>query len=176
MNSDVVVVDVTNDIAGDAKVPHSSVGKAKLVKVPLQVQQSHIVLQILEDASPATVLIVNDSFAYGDDLEVAYNLKNQGKCRQFLTSIECTSLRDALEYPHLQQMFGVTTDWETCEERSVPLFDCVVEATPGKFNEWRVIHDVGGAVDNILDGETILVEKRTRDLKTGCISVEMQDL
>ena len=59
------------------------------------------------------------------------------------------------------------------ERAAQPVFDVVVEVEPDRPFEWRVVTNVGRAVDNILDGQPYAAELRRVDPQTGETSVEM---
>ena len=55
-----------------------------------------------------------------------------------------------------------------------PIFDVIIELTPGNLHEWKVIKNVTKAVDNILAGRTYKAELRRRDPQnTGKMSLEL---
>ena len=58
--------------------------------------------------------------------------------------------------------------------RSGPsVFDTIIELTPGALHEWRVVQDVAGAVDCILEEQTYSAQLRRRDCHTGALTMEL---
>ena len=55
-----------------------------------------------------------------------------------------------------------------------PIFDTIIELTPGKLHEWKVIKDVAKSVDNILRGQMYKAELRKRDPEnSGKMTMEL---
>ena len=50
-----------------------------------------------------------------------------------------------------------------------PIFDLIVELRRGALHEWRIVFDVAGAVDAILDRQAYACQRRTRDPATGAV-------
>ena len=54
-----------------------------------------------------------------------------------------------------------------------PVFDVIVELTPGALHEWRIVTNVAKAVDTILAGGSYSAQVRRRDCATGALTMEL---
>ena len=52
-----------------------------------------------------------------------------------------------------------------------PTFDVIIELDPGELHTWRVVTNVGEAVDSILKGNKYKAQTRTRDPSDGSMSL-----
>ena len=73
------------------------------------------------------------------------------------------------------QIKNKTTFSKVTQHRSSPpIFDVIIELTPGKFHEWKIVKDVARAVDDILAGKLYKAQLRRRDVEnTGKLSLEL---
>jgi hypothetical protein len=55
-----------------------------------------------------------------------------------------------------------------------PTFDIIVELKRGEQHEWRIITDVGDAVDKVLDGQQFQAQRRTRNPATGALTLALE--
>ena len=62
----------------------------------------------------------------------------------------------------------------TQHRSGLPIFDTIIELTPGNLHEWKVIKNVAQAVDKILSGKDFKAEIRRRNPQhTGNITLEL---
>jgi hypothetical protein len=60
------------------------------------------------------------------------------------------------------------------ERAGSPTFDVIVELRRGEYHVWRVVMNTVDAVDQVLDGQQYLAQRRTRDPSTGAIQLDFE--
>src|SRR4030095_6841520 len=63
----VIVVDTSNEIAGDGDIPHPGIGSARRMQVPAPEQQHKVMIEAVENHMPEVIIIDE----IGTDLEAA---------------------------------------------------------------------------------------------------------
>merc|ERR1712183_1216789 len=53
----VIIVDTSNEIAGDSNIPHSGIGRARRMQVPKTELQYKIMLEAIENHMPQVIII-----------------------------------------------------------------------------------------------------------------------
>jgi len=183
-----IIVDTSNEIAGDGIIPHRCIGRSRRMMVPSLAAQSAVMVECVQNHTPSAMVI--DEIGRGQEVSAALTVKRRGV--RMLASAHGT-LRDLLKNPQLNGLLGgistVTLGDDlakktaverkrnvskTLSERaSAPTFEVVVEVCRGEPHKWRVVHDVAAAVDDILKGEQYRAQTRTRDPKTGRVFCEL---
>ena len=175
----VIVVDTSNEVCGDGLLPHFSVGMARRMMVPSLDQQASVLIEAVQNHTPD--VIICDEIGRTSEVKAMKTVKERG--------VQCVSsahgnLRSLVDNVELNGLVGVVEEVTLGDEAAreyqrdnnktvfsklvrqrvgPPVFDVVIELTPGKFNEWVIVKNVGSAVDNILKGKTYPAEIRTRD-------------
>ncbi len=167
----VVVVDTSNEIAGDGDIPHPAIGRARRMQVPRPTMQHAVMIEAVENHMPEVVVI--DEIGTELEAEAARTIAERGV--QLVGTAHGNTLENLIMNPTLSDLVGgiqtVTlsdeeakrrgTQKSILERKAPPTFDVVVEIQ----NRERVaIHpDVAAVVDAMLRGRLTPVESRWFD-------------
>ncbi len=178
-NKRVVVVDTSNEIAGDGDIPHPGIGRARRMQVARTVEQHAVMIEAVQNHMPQVIVIDE----IGTELEAlaARTIAERGV--QLVATAHGNSLGNLLVNPTLSDLIGgiqtVTLGDEEArrrhtqktinERKSPPTFDVVVEQQ--SWDEAVVHRDVADTIDNMLRGQVVVAEERTRDESTGQVTV-----
>src|SRR5579885_3087246 len=174
----VVIVDTSNEIAGDGDVPHPGIGRARRMQVARPAEQHAVMIEAVENHMPEVIIIDE----IGTELEAlaARTIAERGV--QLVATAHGNSLGNLLMNPTLSDLVGgiqtVTlgdeearrrhTQKSILERKAPPTFDVIVEIQ--SWQELIVHRDVADTVDSMLRGQTIVAEERTRDEETGRVT------
>ena len=178
-NKRVVIVDTSNEIAGDGDIPHPGIGRARRMQVARTAEQHAVMIEAVENHMPQVIVIDE----IGTELEAAAARTIAERGVQLVATAHGNSLGNLLVNPTLSDLVGgiqtVTlgdeearrrhTQKSILERKSPPTFDVVVEQQ--SWQELVVHRDVADTVDNMLRGQVVVAEERTRDEETGRVSV-----
>jgi stage III sporulation protein SpoIIIAA len=179
----VVIVDTSNEIAGDGDIPHPAIGRARRMQVTTPVLQHEVMIEAVENHNPEVIVIDE----IGRELEAlaARTIAERGV--QLVGTAHGRSLENLLLNPTLSDLVGgiesVTlsdeearrrgTQKTVLERRSPPTFEVVIE-----IQGWQslvVHHDTATAIDALLRRHTLRPELRYKD-ESGATIVERGDL
>ncbi|HEX7735001.1 MAG TPA: R3H domain-containing nucleic acid-binding protein [Ktedonobacteraceae bacterium] len=177
-NKRVVVVDTSNEIAGDGDIPHPGIGRARRMQVARTAEQHAVMIEAVENHMPQVIVIDE----IGTELEAAAARTIAERGVQLVATAHGNSLGNLLVNPTLSDLVGgiqtVTlgdeearrrhTQKSILERKAPPTFDVVVEQQ--SWQELVVHRDVADTVDCMLRGQTVVAEERTRDEETGRVS------
>ncbi len=164
----VIVVDTSNEIAGDGDIPHPAIGHARRMQVPTPTMQHAVMIEAVENHMPEVIII--DEIGTSLEAEAARTIAERGV--QLVGTAHGNSLDNLMMNPTLCDLVGgiqsVTlgdeearrrhTQKSILERKAPPTFDVVVEI---RERSKVVVHpDVGRAVDAILRGEPLETEVR----------------
>jgi stage III sporulation protein SpoIIIAA len=167
----VVIVDTSNEIAGDGDIPHPAIGRSRRMQVPNPSLQHELMIEAVENHMPEVIVIDE----IGRELEAiaARTIAERGV--QLIGTAHGNSLENLLMNPTLSDLVGgiesVTlsdeearrrgTQKSVLERRAPPTFDVLIEI---KDRQHVVVHhDVAEAVDSILRGRELAPEERFVD-------------
>ena len=178
----VVIVDTSNEIAGDGAVPHPAIGRARRMQVPNTELQHRVMIEAVENHMPEVVVIDE----MGTELEAiaARTIAERGV--QLVATAHGNTLGNVISNPTLSDLVGGTqsvtlgdiearrrrTQKTVLERKHTPTFDVVVEMR--ERNLVGVHDDVGTAVDRMLRGLPVPMEMRTLD-ENGTIQSHTED-
>ncbi|GJP33709.1 hypothetical protein CLOM_g5260 [Closterium sp. NIES-68] len=164
----VVVVDTSNEIAGDGDIAHAAIGTARRMQVPHVELQHQVMIEAVENHMPQAVIIDE----IGSDLEAAAAATIAQRGVQLIATAHGRSVENLIKNPQLHTLAGgvqtVTLGDEEARRRGVqksvmerggpPVFRTAVEMqTRGR---WRVHHCLASTVDALLAGKAPQVEIR----------------
>lgn len=167
----VVIVDTSNEIAGDGDIPHPAIGRSRRMQVPDPSLQHELMIEAVENHMPEVIVI--DEIGRELEAVAARTIAERGV--QLIGTAHGNSLDNLLMNPTLSDLVGgiesVTlsdeearrrgTQKSVLERRAPPTFDVLIEI---KDRQHMVIHhDVMQAVDAILRGRALSPEDRTVD-------------
>ena len=166
----VVIVDTSNEIAGDGDVPHPGIGKARRMQVPSPELQHAVMIEAVENHMPEVVVV--DEIGTHAEALAARTIAERGV--QLIATAHGTTLENLLDNPTLADLVGgveaVTlgdeearrrrTQKTILERRASPTFDVLIEI---QSHRRFAIHDnVAEAVDALLGGRPEPPEIRER--------------
>jgi stage III sporulation protein SpoIIIAA len=169
----VIVVDTSNEIAGEGTVPHPAIGNARRMQIPRNKRQYKIMIEAVENHTPEVIII--DEIGEEEEAFASRTISERGV--QLVGTAHGKTLDNILFNPALSDLVGgisyVTLSDEEALKRSTqkaimerkgePTFDVVVEIVErGHF----IIHkNVKESVDLILQGKKPKIEIRKPDGK-----------
>jgi stage III sporulation protein SpoIIIAA len=175
----VVIVDTSNEIAGDGDIPHPGIGRARRMQVPRPSEQHAVMIEAVENHMPEVIVIDE----IGTELEAlaARTIAERGV--QLIGTAHGNTLDNLMVNPTLSDLIGgiqaVTlgdeearrrgTQKTVLERKAPPTFDVLVEIQ--SWDRVIVYSDVASAVDSLLRGDEPHAELRQRDAD-GQIHVE----
>jgi len=176
----VVIVDTSNEIAGDGDVPHPAIGRARRMQVPSTPQQHQVMIEAVENHMPEVVII--DEMSTEAESMAARTIAERGV--QLIATAHGNSLSNLVSNPTLSDLVGGTqtvtlgdiearrrrTQKTVLERKHKPTFEVVVEIQA--FDRVGVHADVGSIVDTMLRG--YIVEPEVREMKGDEVAV-LQD-
>ena len=164
----VIVVDTSNEIAGDGDIPHPAIGHARRMQVPTPTLQHAVMIEAVENHMPEVIII--DEIGTSLEAEAARTIAERGV--QLVGTAHGNSLENLMMNPTLSDLIGgiqtVTlgdeearrrhTQKSVLERKAPPTFDIVVEIQ----ERYKVlVHpDVAIAVDSVLHGQESSSEVR----------------
>ena len=179
MGKRVIIVDTSNEIAGDGDIPHPAIGHARRMQVTTPTKQHAVMIEAVENHMPEVIVI--DEIGTELEAQAARTIAERGV--QLVGTAHGNVLENLMMNPTLCDLVGgiqsVTlsdeearrrgTQKSVLERKSPPTFDIVVEI---QDRDRVAIHrDVGEAVDAILRGQLAATETRRLD-ETGEVRLE----
>lgn len=175
----VIVIDTSNEIAGDGDVPHPAIGRSRRMQVPHPDLQHAVMIEAVENHTPEVIII--DEIGTEQETQAARTIAERGV--MLIGTAHGNALDNLLKNPVMVDLVGgiqtVTLgddearrrgSQKTVLERSAqPTFEVCVEILD---RQTLAVHqNVGEAVDQLLRGWKIHPEIRRRDDTTGEVSV-----
>ena len=167
----VVIVDTSNEIAGDGDVPHPAIGSSRRMQVASPQLQHSVMIEAVENHMPEVIII--DEMSTTEESDAARTIAERGV--QLVATAHGNTLENLIFNPTLSDLVGgiqsVTlgdqeakfrgTQKTIQERKSWPTFDIVVEIN--SWNEIDVHENVAEVVDQWLRGYAIRPESRVSD-------------
>ena len=167
----VVIVDTSNEIAGDGDIPHPAIGHARRMQVTTSKLQHAVMIEAVENHMPEVIVIDE----IGTELEAQASRTIAERGVQLIATAHGNTLDNLIMNPTLSDLIGgihtVTlgdeearrrrTQKSILERKLPPTFDVVVE-----IQDWyhMAVHsDVAEIVDSMLRGRPIPPEVRWMD-------------
>ena len=168
LNKRVVVVDTSNEIAGDGDIPHPAIGRARRMQVPRVNQQHDVMIEAVENHMPEVVVI--DEIGNEAEAMAARTIAERGV--QLIGTAHGSTLENLLQNPTLNDLIGgihaVTlsdeearhrgTQKTVLERKAPPTFDVIIEMI--EQDKLAVYHDSADVVDKMLRGMDVNPEIR----------------
>ncbi|MEO1591669.1 MAG: R3H domain-containing nucleic acid-binding protein, partial [Cyanobacteria bacterium J06632_22] len=165
----VVIIDTSNEIAGDGDIPHPAIGRARRMQVAHPDQQHQVMIEAVENHTPEVIVIDE----IGTELEAlaARTIAERGV--QLIGTAHGNQLENLLKNPTLSDLVGgiqtVTlgddearrrrTQKSVLERKAPPTFEVAIEMT--ERARWVVHENVAETVDNLLRGRQPIAQIRT---------------
>ena len=171
LNKRVIIVDTSNEIAGDGDIPHPAIGKARRMQVPTPSRQHAVMIEAVENHMPEVIVIDE----IGTELEAVAARTIAERGVQLVATAHGNELQNLVSNPTLADLIGgiqsVTlsdeearrrrTQKTVLERRAPPTFDVLVEIQ--SWDRVAIHGDVASTVDALLRGFEEAPEVREMD-------------
>lgn len=173
----VVIVDTSNEIAGDGDVPHPAIGSSRRMQVARVDHQHDVMIEAVENHMPEVIVI--DEIGRQEEALAARTIAERGV--QLIATVHGNTLENLLANPVMSDLVGgvqtVTlsdeearrrrTQKSVLERKAPPTFDVVIEMIDR--NHLAVHRDVAAVVDALLRGQHQPPQLRWRDAEGNII-------
>jgi len=158
MEKRVIVVDTSNEIAGDSDIPHSGIGRARRMQVSKTEFQHQVMIEAVENHMPEVIIIDE----IGTELEALAASMIAEKGVQLVGTTHGNCLKNLIKNPTLCNLIGgiqyVTlsddearqrgTQKTILERKGYPVFQIIIEIN--NQNSWTIHEDVKRSIDLLL--------------------------
>ena len=181
MEKRVVIIDTSNEIAGDGDIPHPAIGRARRMQVSRPELQHQVMIEAVENHMPEVIIIDE----IGTELEAlaARTIAERGV--QLVGTAHGNYLESLIKNPVLSDLVGgiqyVTlgddeakrrgTQKSILERKAAPAFQVAIEIH--ERDKWIVHENVDEAVDQLLQGSCMLTQRRTSN-KNGQVLINCE--
>jgi stage III sporulation protein SpoIIIAA len=167
----VIIVDTSNEIAGDGDVPHPAIGRSRRMQVTTPANQHAVMIEAVENHMPEVIII--DEMGTEQEAAAARTIAERGV--QLIATAHGNTLDNLIMNPTLSDLIGgvqtVTlgdqearyrgTRKSVLERKAPPTFDVVVEIQG--WDRLGVHNGVAQVVDQWLRGYPVASEARWLD-------------
>nr|YP_009369924.1 conserved hypothetical plastid protein [Boldia erythrosiphon]ARO90612.1 conserved hypothetical plastid protein [Boldia erythrosiphon] len=168
MEKRVVIIDTSNEIAGDGDIPHLSIGRARRMQVSKPELQHSVMIEAVENHMPEVIII--DEISTELEAIAACTIAERGV--QLVGTAHGNYLESLIKNPVLSNLVGglqyVTlgdeeakrrgTQKSILERKASSAFKVVIEIHQRYC--WLIHENVEYAIDQILQGSHTLVQRR----------------
>ena len=165
----VMVIDTSNEIAGDGDIPHPAIGRARRLQVARPQLQHRVMIEAVENHMPEVIVI--DEIGTEQEAHAARTIAERGV--QLVATAHGNALANLVRNPTLSDLVGgvqaVTlgddearrrgTQKAVLERAAEPTFPLAVEMN--SRSRWMVHGDVAATVDQLLRGQPSAPEVRS---------------
>ena len=169
MKKRVIIIDTSNEIAGDGDLPHPSIGKARRMQVSNHQNQHEVMIEAVENHMPEIIII--DEIGTELEAEAARTIAERGV--QLVGTAHGNALENLIKNPTITDLIGgvqyVTLGDEEAkrrgssksilERKGPPTFDIAIEIHDPQT--WVIHENVEQAVDLLLQGQSLPVQRRS---------------
>ncbi len=180
----VIIVDTSNEIAGDGDIPHPAIGRARRMQVIEPDLQHAVMIEAVENHMPEVVVI--DEIGVEQEAFAARTIAERGV--QLVGTAHGNSLENLLMNPTLSDLIGgiqaVTLSDEEAKKRGTqktvlerkapPTFEVIIEIM--EVDKLAIHHDVTRTVDRMLRGGQPRPEIRVRNASGQVEIIQKSDL
>lgn len=177
MKKRVVIVDTSNEIAGDSDIPHPGIGRARRMQVAQTDLQHQVMIEAVENHMPQVIIIDE----IGTELEAIAARTIAEKGVQLIGTTHGNYLENVIKNPPLADLVGgiqyVTlsddeakrrgTQKSILERKAPPAFQIAIEIN--KQNLWTIHENVDESIDLLLRGNFVTTQKRELVLREKTI-------
>ena len=168
MEKRVIIVDTSNEIAGDSDVPHPGIGRARRMQVTQTDLQHQVMIEAVENHMPQVIIIDE----IGTELEALAARTIAEKGVQLVGTTHGICLENLIKNPPLTDLIGgiqyVTlsddeakrrgTQKSILERKAYPAFQIAIEINDQ--NSWTIHEDVQESIDHLLRGTFAITQIR----------------
>ncbi|NEQ42493.1 MAG: AAA family ATPase [Leptolyngbya sp. SIOISBB] len=164
----VVIIDTSNEIAGDGDIPHPAIGRARRMQVAKPELQHQVMIEAVENHTPEVIVI--DEIGTELEATAARTIAERGV--QLVGTAHGNQLENLMKNPTLSDLVGgiqsVTlgddearrrgSQKSVLERKAPPTFDIAVEML--ERQRWVIHEDVAATVDSLLRGRPLATQIR----------------
>ena len=168
MEKRVIIVDTSNEIAGDSDIPHPGIGRARRMQVAQTDLQHKVMIEAVENHMPQVIIIDE----IGTELEALAARTIAEKGVQLVGTTHGNCLENVIKNPPLTDLIGgiqyVTlsdeeakrrkTQKSILERKGYPAFQIAIEIHDQ--NSWTIHENVEESIDLLLRGNFIINQTR----------------
>ena len=168
MKKRVIIIDTSNEIAGDGDLPHPSIGKARRMQVSNHQNQHEVMIEAVENHMPEIIII--DEIGTELEATAARTIAERGV--QLVGTAHGNALENLIKNPTITDLIGgiqyVTLGDEEAkrrgssksilERKAPPTFDVAIEIHDPKT--WIIHENIKQSVDLLLQGQRLPTQKR----------------
>lgn len=168
MEKRVVIIDTSNEIAGDGDIPHPAIGRARRMQVARPELQHQVMIEAVENHMPEVIIIDE----IGTELEALAACTIAERGVQLVGTAHGNYLESLIKNPILSDLIGgiqyVTlgddeakrrgSQKSILERKASPAFQVAIEIH--SRDSWIVHERLDMAVDQILQGSSLFVQCR----------------
>lgn len=161
MGKRVIIIDTSNEIAGDSDISHSGIGRARRMQVPKTELQHQIMIEAVENHMPQIIIIDE----IGTEFEVLAARTIAEKGVQLIGTTHGNYLKNLIKNPSLSDLIGgieyVTlsddeakrrgTQKSILERKAYPTFEIVIEIN--QSNSWTIHENISYSIDLLLSNK-----------------------
>jgi len=178
----VVIIDTSNEIAGDGDVPHPAIGRARRMQVARPELQHQVMIEAVENHMPEVIVIDE----IGTELEAlaARTIAERGV--QLVGTAHGNRIENLMKNPTLSDLVGgiqsVTlgddearrrgSQKSVLERKAPPTFDIAIEML--ERQKWVVHENVSDSVDSLLRGRQPNPQTRSVDERGKVVVTQEQ--
>nr|YP_009391882.1 hypothetical protein [Acrosorium ciliolatum]ARW60026.1 hypothetical protein [Acrosorium ciliolatum] len=181
MEKRVVIIDTSNEIAGDGDIPHPAIGRARRMQVTRPEFQHQVMIEAVENHMPEVIII--DEISTELEALAARTIAERGV--QLVGTAHGNYLESLIKNPILSDLIGgiqyVTlgddeakrrgSQKSILERKTLPAFQIAIEIH--ERYSWIVHEQVDKVVDQILQGSILFLQRRKFN-SDGSISIECE--
>lgn len=183
MEKRVVIIDTSNEIAGDGDIPHPAIGRARRMQVVQPELQHQVMIEAVENHMPEVIIIDE----IGTELEslAARTIAERGV--QLVGTAHGNYLDSLIKNPILSDLVGgiqyVTlgddeakrrgTQKSILERKAAPAFEVAIEIH--ERTNWVIHEKVDDTIDQILQGSQTFIQRRIL-LDNGQVNILCQEV
>jgi stage III sporulation protein SpoIIIAA len=174
----VVIIDTSNEIAGDGDIPHPAIGRARRMQVARPELQHQVMIEAVENHMPEVIVIDE----IGTELEAiaARTIAERGV--QLIGTAHGNRIENLMKNPTLSDLVGgiqsVTlgddearrrgTQKSILERKAPPTFEIAIEML--ERQRWTIHNDVAITIDTLLRGRIPAPQERSLS-ETGEVKI-----
>jgi stage III sporulation protein SpoIIIAA len=148
MEKRVIIIDTSNEIAGDSDIPHSGIGRARRMQVFKTELQHQVMIEAVENHMPQVIIIDEIGTTHGNCLE---NLIKNPPLSDLIGGIQYVTLSD-------EEAKRRGTQKSVLERKSYPAFEIIIEINHSHI--WTIHEDVATSADSFLRRNSLIYQIR----------------